>query len=136
VIYLIGSLRSPRIPEVAAQLRAAGYEVFDDWYSPGPQTDDEWQKYERGRGRSYADALSGWHAQNQFQFDRHHLQRASAVVLVLPAGKSAHLELGWSLGSGKPGYILLDGEPERYDIMYNFATAIVSTVDELVEKLK
>lgn len=135
MIYLIGSLRNPRIPLIANELRQAGFEVFDDWYAAGPEADDKWRDYERGRGRTYREALGGEAARNVFAFDRRHLERASAVVLALPAGKSGHLELGWILGKGKPGYVLLDS-PERWDVMYQFATGVVESVTELVEKLR
>jgi hypothetical protein len=135
LIYLIGSLRNPRIPVIAAELRAAGHDVFDDWYSAGETADDSWRDYERARGHTLIKALQGYAAQHVFSFDKYHLQRCDAAVLAMPAGKSAHLELGWVLGQGKPGYILLDSDPDRYDVMLAFATAVVSTVDQLLEKL-
>jgi hypothetical protein len=131
-VYLIGSLRNPRIPEIAKAMRDAGINVFDDWHAAGPEADDCWQQYEQARGRSYADALNGAHACNVFDFDKRNIDGAFAVVLVLPAGKSGHLEFGYAVGCGKHAYILLDGEPERYDVMYNFATGVLETVDQLV----
>lgn len=136
MIYLIGSLKNAAIRDIARHLRQDGHEVFDDWHSAGEDADDIWQQYERERGRSYKEALAGVHAETVFQMDMQHLLRAEAVVLVLPAGKSGHLELGWALGMGKPGFILLDGEPERFDVMYKFADGICSDVDELIEVLK
>jgi nucleoside 2-deoxyribosyltransferase len=135
-IYLIGSMRNARVQAVAKTLREAGFDVFDDWASPGPETDDRWQEYEKQRGRTFREALAGHHAQHAFALDRAHLERCDLAVLVAPAGKSGHLELGWVLGQGKPGYILMDGEPERYDLMYLFATAIFMSVDEMLERLK
>src|SRR5690348_9389879 len=105
MIYLIGSLRNPKVPEIAAQLRAKGHEVFDDWYAAGEIADDSWRDYEQQRGRTYAEALKGHAAKHVFEFDLTHLGRASAAVLVLPAGKSSHLELGWMLGKGKRGFV-------------------------------
>ncbi len=131
-IYLIGSLRNPRIPEIAGALRKVGRDVFDDWFSSGPETDEKWQQYEKQRGRTFAEALAGYHACNAFNFDLAHLRRCSVAVMVAPAGKSAHLELGWFLGQNKPGYILMDGEPERFDLMYKFATGIFTSVEDLV----
>lgn len=130
-IYVIGSLREPRVHDVATYLRSLGHEVFDDWRSPGPDTDEQWQAYEKARGRTYVEALAGTHADNVFEYDKKHLDAADAVVLVLPAGKSAHLELGYIIGKGKPGYILMDGEPDRFDIMYRFATKVVMDMEEL-----
>jgi nucleoside 2-deoxyribosyltransferase len=135
VIYLIGSLRNPDIPKIANQLREAGHEVFDDWHAAGPNADDEWKRYEQERGRSYVEALKGHAAVNVFWFDRKNLHRADRVVLVLPAGKSGHLELGWALGQGKPGYVLLDN-PDRWDVMYQFANGVFVSVDDLIEDLR
>lgn len=136
MIYLIGSLRNPTIRSLAARLRGQGFEVFDDWHAAGEDADDIWQQYERERGRSYKEALASPHAEAVFQMDTTYLDRADAVVLVLPAGKSGHLELGWSIGQGKAGFILLDGEPERFDVMYKFADAVCNNVEELIEALK
>ncbi len=58
--------------------------------------------------------------------------------MCMPCGKSGHLEFGNVLGSGKRGYILFDGEPERWDVMYQFADGLFfdyeSLKNELIEK--
>lgn len=135
-VYLIGSLRNPAIPKIAAELRAAGHDVYDDWFSPGPEADDHWQAYERQRGRNFAEAVRGWHATHVFMNDKRHLDQCDAAVLVMPAGKSAHLELGYVIGRGQRGYVLLDGEPERFDIMYRFADGIYYDTAALLVALK
>lgn len=135
MIYLIGSLRNPEIPTIANTIRAAGHEVFDDWFAAGPEADDYWRNYEISRGRSYVEALSGLAAGHVFTFDNEHLERASAVVLVLPAGKSGHMELGISIGRGKPGYILLDS-PDRWDVMYKFADGVFTELDDLIDHIR
>lgn len=135
LLYLIGSLRNPEIPRIANKIRESGLEVFDDWYAAGPEADDYWREYEIGRGRSYKEALQGAAAKNVFQFDKTNLKRAQAVVLVLPAGKSGHLELGWSLGIGKKGYILLDS-PDRWDVMYQFADVVTDNLEEIISHAK
>lgn len=134
MIYLIGSLRNPRVPEIAQELRQAGHEVFDEWYAAGTEADCCWRDYEKARGHSYLQALRGYPAQHVFEYDLFHLNRADIVVLILPAGRSGHLELGYALGKGKRGFILLD-DPERWDVMYKFAE-IVESVDALVHRLQ
>lgn len=131
-IYLIGSLRNERIPVIANELRAQGYDVFDDWYAIGPEADDHWKSYEQGRGRTYQEALQGYVCGNAFNFDRGHIDSSDIGVLVLPAGKSAHTELGYMAGKGKLTYVLMDGDTERWDIMYKFFTGVVYSVDELI----
>lgn len=135
MIYLIGSLRNPLVPKVATHLREEGLDVFDDWYASGPEADDKWREYEQQRGRSYREALRSPFARNAFEFDKTHLSAASAVVLILPAGKSAHMELGWSIGRGTPSFILLDS-PDRWDMMYQFATDVFESTDVLVAALR
>jgi len=49
-------------------------------------------------------------------------------VLQLPGDESikkqTHMELGLALGSGRRGYIGFDEEPDRWDVMYQFADGI------------
>jgi nucleoside 2-deoxyribosyltransferase len=134
-IYLVGSLRQERIIEVATALRTEGFDPFDDWYAAGPIADDSWQAYEEGRGRTYQEALQGYAAKHVFEFDLHHLNRCKAGVLVLPAGKSGHLEIGFLAGQGKPTFTLFDKVPERWDVMYQFTTPCF-TIGELVQGLR
>lgn len=119
-LYLIGSLRNPEIPVIANELRSVGVDVFDDWYAAGPHADDCWRDYEKGRNHSYRTALQGHAARHVFDFDHHHLRRVDGALLVLPAGRSGHMELGHASGLGKKAYVLLDN-PERWDVMYQFA---------------
>ncbi len=136
-VYLIGALSNrERIQAVAERLRLEGHDVFDDWLSPGPEADEQWQAYEKARGRTYTEALWGYHAGTVFAFDVHHLMEAEAVVMILPCGKSGHLEFGWSVGQGKHSIILFDDEPERYDIMYRFADDVVFDVENVVDFLE
>lgn len=136
-IYLIGSLRNPKIPLVANTLREAGHDVFDDWYSAGERADDYWKEYEAVRGRSYAEAIAGRMAEHVFGFDYRHLQRCRVAVLVLPGGKSAHMEFGWCIGQMKRCYVLFEEEPDkdRWDLMYKLAQGVVFDVDELVRRI-
>lgn len=134
-IYLVGSLRNEAIPHIANKLRPLGYEVFDDWFAGGKIADDEWQAYENVRGRSYGEALAGHAAQHIFHFDKGHIDSSDIGVLVMPAGRSGHLELGYMAGQGKRTYILFDQVPERYDVMYNFADEVFFNVEDLIKEL-
>lgn len=134
-IYLIGSLRNPRIPIIGNELRDAGHEVFDDWFSGGPEADDYWKKYEETRGRDFETALGGSMAQHIFSYDKSWLDWADAVVMACPAGKSGHLELGYMVGKGKRTYVLLDGSDIRWDVMYCFTDYVTSSLNNLIYRL-
>ena len=135
-VYLIGSLRNPNVPLLAAALREEGYEVFDDWHAAGPHADDHWQAYETARGSSYQEALDGRPATQVFNYDKANLDRADIAVLLMPAGKSAHLELGYFIGKGKPGFIALPDKVDRFDVMYKFADAVCVDYASLLEQLE
>lgn len=134
-VYLIGSLRNPELPRLANRLRAKGFDVFDDWVAAGPEADEKWREYEIAKGHSYGEALKGYAANHVCDYDRSHLDRCDAAVLVLPAGKSGHLELGYFLGKGKPGFILLDADYDRWDTMYLLSTDVINNEADLVKAL-
>lgn len=134
-IYVIGSMRNPVVAQIAGMLRASGYEVFDDWLSPGPEADVEWQKYEQDRGRSFVEALHGHHAWNVFEFDKRHLDAADICVMVHPTGKSAYAEMGYMVGRGKRVVAYVPDKPERWDIMLRFATSIVDNLEDLLKEV-
>jgi hypothetical protein len=135
-VYIIGSLRNTDIPKVAIALREQGYDAFDAWYSAGPEADDYWRDHETLKGSTYAEALAGDAAQHVFNFDKTHLDACDIAVLVYPAGKSAHLELGYCVGRGKKTVVFMQEEPERYDVMLNFADKVViGSVRDLIDAL-
>lgn len=140
VLYLIGSLRNKRVPELAKTLRrefaarGENVEVFDDWYAAGPEADDYWKEYEQARGHEYKEALEGHAAKNVFAFDKRNLDRATHVVLVLPAGKSGHMEVMYGkYGAKAKAAILLDPEDVRWDVMYQFVDAVLDKDSDVVD---
>ena len=136
-MYLIGSLRNPEIPVIGEYLRVGtGFEIFDQWWTASEDADDWLRDYFRFRKLGYKDAIHSYAAKHIFDFDQYHLNRADIGVLVMPGGKSAHLELGYLVGQGKPCYILFDREPERVDIMHNFANNVFFSKEELLNELK
>ena len=134
MLYLIGSLRNERILELGNQIRKDNpdIEVFNDWYAAGPEADDYWKEYEQNRGRSYQEALAGYAAKNVFAFDKRHLDRCTHAMLVLPAGKSGHMEIMYAAyGVGAKTAILLDPEDVRWDVMYQFIPTILNNDTEI-----
>lgn len=138
MLYLIGSLRNEKIPKLAQEIRTKcpGIEVFDDWYSAGPEADDYWKAHQQSKGLSYQQALRGPAAQNVFAFDKRHLDRATHALLVLPAGKSGHMEIMYATyGVGAKSAILLDPEDVRWDVMYQFVGNVLEKDEEVLEWL-
>lgn len=66
-----------------------------------------------------------------FQADFAAMERADTFVLVLPCGKSAHLELGWAVGAGKRTAILLE-EPVEPELMYRMVDYLAPSLIDLL----
>lgn len=132
-IYVASSWRNAIQPSVVAALREDGHEVYD-FRNPEPgndgfrwsEIDPEWKGWNADLFRS---ALLHPVAEKGFGLDWGAMQWADAGVLVMPCGRSAHIEAGYFVGAKKPLYILLsDGEPE---LMYKMATLLCLTLEEL-----
>lgn len=134
-IYLVGSLRNDRIPIIANKLRDDGHDVFDDWHGAGEHADDSWRDYEKTRGRNYQEAIKGKAATNICEFDRSNILASDTIILILPAGRSGHMEVGFAAGAGKKTHILLDADYDRWDVMYRLVDHVWSHIDPMRAQL-
>ena len=122
--------------EARAAVEAANFWPFTDWYAAGPEADDYWRKHEIAAGHNFAQALMSPHARDVFRFDKNWLDAAAQAILVLPAGKSAWAEMGYLRGQGKDVWAWLEPEdPERWDVMLQFASGWSYSIDEIVQCL-
>lgn len=137
-LYVASSWRNAQQPAVVQALRAAGHTVYD-FRNPAPGSegfrwtdiDPLWQSWDPEQFRH---ALADPVAETGFGLDMGALMACDVCVLVLPCGRSAHLEAGWAAGAGKPLVILLaPGEPE---LMYKMAAAICTSLEEVVARLE
>ena len=137
VVYLIGSLRNPKVVHVGNAIRGLGMECIDNWHAAGKIADDAWRDYSHAQNKTYKEALDSREAKHIYHFDKAYLNLCDVVVLLYPAGKSAHIELGYAVGLGVPrSYILLEDVPHRYDVMTQFATSIFFDLENLLTALK
>lgn len=150
-LYVASSWRNEYQPSIVDDLRVLGHEVYDFRHPPGgdhlgfswSDVDPEWRKWNIN---DYLAALKHPIAVAGFESDFAAMQWADAGVLVLPCGRSAHLEAGYFVGAGKPLWILLDpfefGRAKATgnmvsvtELMYRMATGIFATIDELLAAL-
>lgn len=134
-VYVASSWRNEVQPLVVQDIRLAGHEAYD---FKGPEggfswreVDANWQSWnveEFERGLDHPAARQG------FKRDWDAMEWATVGVLVLPCGRSAHLEAGYFVGAGKPLIIAIDDSQEP-ELMYKMATRICRTVD-VVKVLK
>jgi hypothetical protein len=138
-IYVASSWRNERQPEVVRQLRAAGHEVYD-FRNPAPgnrgfQWEDAYPKRQPWDAEETRLALYHPVARRGFLQDLHALEWCDACVMVQPCGRSSALELGFAVGRGKGGIVILENgcDPE---LMLSVAHALCLTVDEALSVLQ
>ena len=134
-IYVASSWRNARQPEVVRALSQDGHQTYD-FHNPHPspsafqwsEIDPDWQDWQ---ANSFRQALEHPLAERGFQSDLNAIRQAHALVLVLPCGRSAHLEAGWAAGQGKPVCVLLDQQNEP-ELMYKMASHLATSLPELL----
>ena len=134
-IYVASSWRNERQPGVVRCLADAGHDVYDFRHPATNNNGFHWSEIDAGwQSWSPSEFVRGLEhrvAREGFSGDMDALQTANAVLLVMPCGRSAHLELGWAIGNGKASAILLwDGEPE---LMYRMVDRLCVTMDDVME---
>jgi len=76
-------------------------------------------------------------AQKAFDEDKKWIDWADIVFLLLPAGKSSHLEAGYAKGQGKKLIIFQENFPKgEFDVMYGFADLITNNMSQLLTFLE
>lgn len=149
-IYVASSWRNTLQQGVVHILRAAGFEVYDFKHPhatyeyvdqprdmrPGFSWDqvglvDHNRPVDTVPAADYLDAINHAGAVAGFQRDFDAMQWADTFVLVLPCGRSAHLELGWAVGAGKRTAVLLD-DPCTPELMYRMVDYLAPSVMDLL----
>lgn len=133
-VYVASSWRNPDQPAVVDAIRAGGVDAYDFRNPEGgvgfawSEIDPAWQGW---TAAEYVAALEHPRAVEGFASDFNAMKRADIVVLILPCGRSAHLELGWAVGAGKRTAILTrDGEEP--ELMAKMVDRIATSLDDLL----
>lgn len=135
-VYVASSWRNDLQPWVVQALRLEGLEVYD-FRAPDPGGDTpggfQWSDIDPAwtgwDARTFREQLDDPTAEHGFERDMGALRWCDACLLVLPCGRSAHLELGWAAGAGKrTAAYLVDGEPE---LMYRMVDDLLVGAAEL-----
>lgn len=148
-VYVASSWRNAMQAGVVAALRSASIDCYD-FKHPAPGNDgfhwsDVMPSYRKvGVGGAeqladsaeYVESLKHPIAEEGFRRDFEAMVDCDACVLVLPCGRSAHLELGWFVGQGKRTAILLDGDLNNGlvtpELMYKMVDYVAPTLWDLL----
>lgn len=147
-IYLASSWRNMQQPALVAALREDGHEVYDfknpkpgdvgfswkqvgydqDFIAQGDVTLNHLTEYRR--------ALRHPRAIEGFASDFDAMKWADTFVLLLPCGRSAHIEAGWAAGAGKPVHVLLSTDKFEPELMYLLCAEIHQDADVMRHVLR
>jgi hypothetical protein len=140
-IYVASSWRNEYQPVVVEMLRMHGHSVYDFRNPPNGVPGFAWEAagmpdrtnlkadiYRQILTTSPICALG-------YQNDMRGMEWADTCVLVLPCGRSAHLEAGWFAGRGKR-CIILTQDNEEPELMALMATDICISIAEVIDVLK
>jgi len=119
-------------------LRQEGHQVYD-FKNPPYSTGFKWSDIGLAlpcTAEEYRTALySHPRAAQGFNADFAAMRWADTCVMLLPSGRSAHLELGWMVGAGKRT-IILTRDGEEPELMALLADHIATSPVEVLELLK
>jgi hypothetical protein len=142
-IYIASSWKMEDVlRDLAALLREAGFEVDCFCDSSSGRFVFHWSELvEKEEDLKTIDAinfLKDWRTKKACDEDKKWLDWADACILVLPAGRSAHLEAGYEKGQGKKLFIYGDFIPGEFDVMYGFSDGLFRwhEINQLIEVLK
>ena len=137
-IYVASSWRNVDQPPLVQALRERGHEVYD-FRNPRPgdtgfnwgEIDPAWRDW---TAEQYRDALEHPIAEAGFRSDMDALDWCDVCVLLLPCGRSAHLEAGYCAGKNKLMFVLTrDGEEP--ELMVKMGLVLI-TQQELFDDLE
>lgn len=136
-IYIASSWKNEKdVKRIAGLLKHQGFEADNFTYA---STGRYVFHYEELGDLKQFDAITflrSEKAMKAFHEDRKWIDWADGVLLILPAGKSAHLEAGYAVGKGKFLIIYQEHFPKgEFDVMYGFADLITDDFMVVIEFL-
>jgi hypothetical protein len=133
-ICLASSWKNETLVFVMAKgLRRAGHEV-DAFCEIGPHGRSVFKLVGDSLLKMNAfDAFRDKRIKQAFEEDRKWLDWCDCCILILPSGKSSHLEAGYAKGKGKKLiiYHAKGFENGDIDVMYNFADLLTEEIEEI-----
>ena len=139
LIYVASSWRNKYQPSIIQTLREKGHNVYDfrnpaagDYGFLWSDIDPNWKGWTLD---AFIKGLNNDRAINGFHKDYYAIKWADICILVLPCGRSAHLEAGWFVGVKKTLIIYI---PEKIEpeLMYKMGNYICGTMERLLEILE
>ena len=135
-VYIASSWKNRGgVRELAEHIRAMGFECDDFTDDSRGRFVFSWTEITENELKLTAKKLlEDERAQKAFKEDVSMIDWADVLILLLPSGKSSHMELGYAAGKGKEIIIFapLGFEPGEWEVMYGFAHAMTDSLHDLI----
>lgn len=137
-IYVASSWRNQLQPGIVEELRSAGHEVYDFRNPPEGRDGFHWSEIDPAwldwTPEAFREGLKHPLAVEGYGSDKMGMDWAEACVLLMPCGRSAHLEAGFMAGEGKPVIVLMLSKSEP-ELMYKLLEGLCTSMDEVLQRL-
>ncbi len=141
-IYVASSWRNSHQQEVVRFLRGLGHEVYDFKNPSMGRIGFSWQEVDPNwlhwTPKEWRSGLWSAIAQEGYELDRQAMDNADICILVLPCGRSAHLEAGFMAGQRKDVFTFCPEsvEPDLMNLLLGPPENICTTWEELKNALE
>lgn len=142
-IYLASSWKNQKIVlALADRLENEGFEVDAFCRSKNSRYVFHWSELvdDEDDLKNYdaIEMLAAPRSQRAFMEDKKWLDWANCVIMIMPCGRSSHVEAGYGKGQGKLLYIYGEFPKGEFDVMYGFADGLYRTdeLNDLIMTLK
>jgi hypothetical protein len=144
-IYVASSWKNTYFPIMIEELRKCNYDVYDFRNPNYPEKGYgfHWESiakdWKHWLFHQYIQAVQSKEAEAGFMLDFNAMSNADACILLLPSGRSAHIEAGFMRGKGKLLGILIPSinneMPEGFDpeLMYRLANVVSCHLTDILE---
>lgn len=128
-----------KVEELTSKLREKGKTVYSFIEGDGSNhaLKDSEQKYTPEEFMQKYESIPNWKNDPQvheiFKIDMNALKNSENVILLLPAGKSAHIEAGIAYGLGKN--LILIGEQKETESLYLIFSHFFDSIDDFIKSL-
>lgn len=137
-VYIASSWKNKDLLSVVdSALKLEGFEVSNFSHPDDRDSVFNWGDILGSNTMNIIDVLQVPAVIESFKEDKKWLDWSDWVLLVLPSGKSSHLEAGYAVGAGKKLAIYAKKFPVgEFDTMYGFADVIGSELTEVMQLMK
>lgn len=128
-----------KVEELTRKIRGKNKTVYSFIEGDGADYElkDLEQKYEPEEFMKKYESIPNWKNDSRvgeiFKIDMDALKQSENVILLLPAGKSAHIEAGVAYGLGKNCIVI--GEQKETESLYLIFNEFYSTTDDFIQSL-